>query len=114
VAIRDVGMWEALLRCTSIVWGKGHCHQRFTKGLFNENGLDVKRALEYKAKYKCFVCETKDETEITNQELLELKCDILVPAAIENQIMEKNASRIKAKIIAEGANGPTTPRQMRS
>ena len=79
------------------------------KGLYNENGLDVKRALEYKAKYKCFVCETKDETEITNQELLELKCDILVPAAIENQIMEKNASRIKAKIIAEGANGPTTP-----
>jgi glutamate dehydrogenase (NAD(P)+) len=79
------------------------------KGLYNENGLDVKRALEFKAKYKCFVCETKDETEITNQELLELKCDILVPAAIENQIMEKNASRIKAKIIAEGANGPTTP-----
>jgi glutamate dehydrogenase (NAD(P)+) len=80
------------------------------KGLYNEKGLDVKRALEYKAKYKCFVCETKDETEITNQELLELKCDVLVPAAIENQIVEKNASRIKAKIIAEGANGPTTPK----
>jgi glutamate dehydrogenase (NAD(P)+) len=79
------------------------------KGLYNENGLDVKRALDYKAKYKCFVCETKDEREITNQELLELKCDVLVPAAIENQIIEKNASRIKAKIIAEGANGPTTP-----
>jgi glutamate dehydrogenase (NAD(P)+) len=79
------------------------------KGLYNENGLDVKRALEYKAKYQCFVCETKDETEITNQELLELKCDVLVPAAIENQILEKNAPRIKAKIIAEGANGPTTP-----
>ncbi len=79
------------------------------KGLFNENGLDVKRVLEYKAKYKCLVCETKDETEITNQELLELKCDILVPAAIENQILEKNGPRIKAKIIAEGANGPTTP-----
>jgi glutamate dehydrogenase (NAD(P)+) len=79
------------------------------KGLYNEKGLDVKRALEYKAKYKCFVCETKDETEITNQELLELKCDVLVPAAIENQIVEKNAPRIKAKIIAEGANGPTTP-----
>jgi glutamate dehydrogenase (NAD(P)+) len=79
------------------------------KGLYNENGLDVKRALEYKAKYQCFVCEAKDETEITNQELLELKCDVLVPAAIENQITEKNAPRIKAKIIVEGANGPTTP-----
>ncbi len=80
------------------------------KGLYNEKGLDVMRALEYKAKYKCFVCETKDETEITNQELLELKCDILVPAAIGNQIVEENAPRIKAKTIVEGANGPTTPR----
>ena len=80
------------------------------KGLYHEKGLDVKRALEYKAKHKCFVCETRDETEITNQELLELKCDVLVPAAIENQIIRENAPRIKAKIIAEGANGPTTPK----
>jgi glutamate dehydrogenase (NAD(P)+) len=79
------------------------------KGLYNEKGLDVMRALEYKAKYKCFVCESKDETEITNQELLELKCDVLVPAAIQNQITVKHASRIKAKVIVEGANGPTTP-----
>jgi glutamate dehydrogenase (NAD(P)+) len=79
------------------------------KGLYNEKGLDVMRVLDYKARYQCFVCETKDETEITNQELLELDCDILVPAAIENQITERNAPRIKARIIAEGANGPTTP-----
>jgi glutamate dehydrogenase (NAD(P)+) len=79
------------------------------KGIYNEKGLDVQRILDYKAKNQCFVCEEKDETEITNQELLELNCDILVPAAVENQITEKNAPRIKAKIIAEGANGPTTP-----
>jgi glutamate dehydrogenase (NAD(P)+) len=79
------------------------------RGIYNEKGLDLKRILDYKAKYQCLICEQKEEREITNQELLELDCDIMVPAAIENQITEKNASRIKAKIIAEGANGPTTP-----
>jgi glutamate dehydrogenase (NAD(P)+) len=79
------------------------------KGIYNEKGLDVQRILDYKAKNQCLVCEVKGETEITNQELLELDCDIMVPAAVENQITEKNAPRIKAKIIAEGANGPTTP-----
>jgi len=79
------------------------------KGIYNEKGLDIKRILDYKAQYQCLICEPKEEREITNQELLELDCDILVPAAIENQITEKNASRIKAKIIVEGANGPTTP-----
>ena len=78
-------------------------------GLYSEKGLDLERALDCRAKYKCFVSEKKEETEITNQELLELECDILVPAALGNQITERNASRIKAKIIAEGANGPTTP-----
>ena len=79
------------------------------KGIYNERGLDLQRVLDYKAKYQCLACETKEESEITNQELLELDCDILVPAAIESQITERNASRIKAKIIIEGANGPTTP-----
>jgi glutamate dehydrogenase (NAD(P)+) len=79
------------------------------KGIYNEKGLDLERILEYKARYQCFVCEEKEESEISNQELLELDCDILVPAAMENQITEQNASRVKSKVIVEGANGPTTP-----
>ena len=47
---------------------------------------------------------------VSNQELLELDCEVLVPAATENQITSANASRIKCKILAEGANGPTTAR----
>jgi glutamate dehydrogenase (NAD(P)+) len=48
-------------------------------------------------------------SRITNKELLELKCDALIPAAIENQITRENAPRVKARMVAEGANGPTTP-----
>jgi glutamate dehydrogenase (NAD(P)+) len=81
-----------------------------SKGIYNEKGLDLQRILDDKNQYQCFVCDSKEETEITNKELLELDCDILVPAAIENQITEENGPRIKAKVIVEGANGPTTPK----
>ena len=55
------------------------------------------------------VISYKDCTNITNAELLQTKCDILIPAALQNQITKDNADKIKAKIVAEGANGPTTP-----
>jgi glutamate dehydrogenase (NAD(P)+) len=45
---------------------------------------------------------------VTNQELLELECDVLIPAALQNQITEKNAGRVRAKLMVEGANGPTS------
>ncbi|MEW6376767.1 MAG: Glu/Leu/Phe/Val dehydrogenase [Thermodesulfobacteriota bacterium] len=79
-------------------------------GIYNRNGLNVKEILDCKRRYSCVITsETKEGEAITNEELLELDCDILVPSALENQITEKNAPMIKARIIAEGANGPTTP-----
>jgi glutamate dehydrogenase (NAD(P)+) len=55
------------------------------------------------------VINFKNCTNITNEELLQTKCDILIPAALQNQITKNNADKVKAKIVAEGANGPTTP-----
>jgi len=77
-------------------------------GIYNPKGVDPKKVMEYKNKTGSVVgypgCKA-----LTNEELLELECDILVPAALENQITKANAGRIKAKIVGEGANGPTTP-----
>ena len=79
-------------------------------GIYNENGVNVEKLLEW-AKEGKFLKDYEDKRykNITNEELLALECDILVPAAIENQITEKNANAIKSKIVLEGANGPTTP-----
>ena len=79
-------------------------------GVYNKKGLNISKVLDCKKKYSCVISQkTKLGDELTNEELLELDCDILVPSALENQITKKNAPKIKAKIIAEGANGPTTP-----
>ncbi len=78
-------------------------------GIYNKNGLDIPGLLQYFAETKSIKGVPNSES-ITNQELLELNdCDILVPAALENVITKENAHRIKAKIVLEGANGPTTP-----
>ena len=76
-------------------------------GAFNGRGINPYEALRYKASGS--VAGLPGTSPISNAEILELDCDILVPAALENQITEKNASRIQARIVAEGANGPVTP-----
>ncbi|MDH7563414.1 MAG: Glu/Leu/Phe/Val dehydrogenase [Candidatus Bathyarchaeota archaeon] len=79
-----------------------------TGGIYNAKGLNPYKVYDHKVKTGSVVnykgCET-----ITNEEVLATKCDILIPAALENSITKENADKIKAKIISEGANGPTTP-----
>jgi glutamate dehydrogenase len=77
-------------------------------GILNEKGLNVNQVMEFKKKNGS-IKGFPNSKEISNNELLELNCDILIPAALENVITEKNAEKIKAKMILELANGPTTP-----
>lgn len=77
-------------------------------GLYNEHGLDTKAIKQTVAEKGSVIHYKGPAAPITSSELLELPVDILVPAALENQITKENAPRIRAKIIAEGANGPTT------
>ena len=77
-------------------------------GTYSSRGLDLAAVNDHRAKTGSLV-GLKGAERITNDELLEVKCDILVPAALENQITLKNATRIRARIVAEAANGPTTP-----
>ena len=77
-------------------------------GIHNPKGLDPNKVDAYKREHGTVVGFPGAE-RVGNADLLELDCDILIPAAIENQIGEHNAPRIKAKLIAEAANGPTSP-----
>lgn len=77
-------------------------------GICNVNGLNIAKVLAEDVE-RGSVTGHRDGDRISNEELLELDCDILVPAATEGQITAKNADRIRARIVAEGANGPTTP-----
>lgn len=76
-------------------------------GIYNPDGLNLDAVIKHKletGQLRGF----KGAQEITNKQLLELECEILIPAAMENQITEENAPRIRAKIVVEGANGPST------
>jgi glutamate dehydrogenase (NAD(P)+) len=74
----------------------------------NANGIDIPALFEYVARERR-VSGFPGADAIDPKELLELECDVLIPAALENQITVANAARIRAKIVAEAANGPTTP-----
>ena len=80
-----------------------------TGGYYNEDGLDVEAMIDYVQSHDGTLDGYANAEKISNEELLTLDCDILVPAAKEDQIDAEIAENVKAKIIAEGANGPTMP-----
>ena len=79
-----------------------------TGGYFNPEGIDVEEAIAFKDNNNGTLEGYKGGKKITNEEVLELDVTVLVPAAMEDQINNENANRIKAKLIVEGANGPTS------
>ncbi len=79
---------------------------RSSRALYNPEGIDIDYVLDKREKVD--LADHMAVSVLSNEELLELDCDVLIPAAIANQITELNAERIKADIICEAANGPTT------
>ena len=76
-------------------------------GIYNPKGLRIKDVIQHVRQHR-FLSGYNEAEQITNEQLLTLDCDVLVPAALENVITSHNAGDIKARIICEGANGPTT------
>ncbi len=79
-----------------------------TGGIHNPNGLEVNKVIAWKQEHGT-VQGFPGADDITNAEVLEVQCDILIPAALEGQLTERNAGNVKARLVAEAANGPTTP-----
>jgi glutamate dehydrogenase (NAD(P)+) len=77
-------------------------------GVYNEKGLDIAKLLEYSQQHKT-VDGFPGADRLTNEQLWPLPVDVLIPAALENQITMENAPQIRARVVTEGANGPTTP-----
>ena len=102
----NVGSWAALLlkeRGCNIV-----AISDISGGYYDEKGIDIGKAIQYRNENKGTLEGFKEATKISNDELLKLDVDVLIPAALENAITEKNVNSIKAKVIVEGANGPTS------
>jgi glutamate dehydrogenase (NAD(P)+) len=79
----------------------------YTGGIHNPKGIDLKAALAYSAAHKSLRGFPGGEA-VTNEQLLELPCTVLIPAALERVITDKNAAKLRCRLLAEGANGPTT------
>lgn len=77
-------------------------------GIYNKNGIDIPAAIEHINRYRSLEGFEKDVERISNEELLELDVDVMIPAAVDSVINAKNMEKIKARYIAEGANGPVT------
>jgi glutamate dehydrogenase (NAD(P)+) len=122
-AMRDYGMVPQ--DCSVVVQGFGNVgsitarllHEMGCKivglsdingGVYNAKGINIPRALRYSKEHGTLL-DLPDTEPVSNKELLELPCDILIPAALENQLTIENAARIKARMVVEAANGPTTP-----
>jgi len=122
-ALQAIGMDAA--QCTAVVQGYGNvgsiAAQKLARdglkviavsdvdgGLYNANGLDFEKLDAHLAQHRTVLGFTGAEP-ISNEQLLLLKCDVLVPAALERVITKENAAKIQCRILAEGANGPTTP-----
>ena len=102
----NVGSWAALLlkeRGCNVV-----AISDISGGYYDEKGIDIGKAIQYRNQNKGTLDGFKEATRISNEELLSLDVDVLIPAALENAITEKNVNSIKAKVIVEGANGPTS------
>ncbi len=80
----------------------------FSGGIYNPNGFDVNKLIDYTTDHGSLEGFRDGGDHITNDELLQLECDVLVPAALERQITESNVGKLRCRVLAEGANGPTT------
>ena len=75
--------------------------------LFNKNGLDINRIMDYHQQGRGLI-DYQESDHISQEELLQLDCDVIIPAALERQITDKNVRKLRCRVLAEGANGPTT------
>jgi glutamate dehydrogenase (NAD(P)+) len=78
-------------------------------GIYNPKGINIEQVLTNDPHFRCCLHRPVEAEEISNSELLELECEFLIPAAVENQVTASNARNLKCRILVEGANGPTTP-----